>query len=236
MIYWFFSSLQLTRQSITAIDRTEFKQNLIKTQIHTLTYTPKSQNTTDDDSIIIISDSNHARSKRKRKSDVIEDVKTDVKDKLTFDGFESDTELTPDVKEVFIDTSNTVNSDVLIKNEDNDIESDDFRLIIDSDYDSDTKLNLLIKKEDTKKPKTRPKVARAKKVVKKKKDIPIKKEKVIQNKEKKNKRKKDEYPDEIKEIYRLPKKNRLEQFSKEYEVDIVMLNKVNNITFIYIKY
>lgn len=147
---------------------------------------------------------------------------------MTYEGFESDSELIQDVKEVFIDTSNTINSDIIIKNEDNDIESDDFRLIIDSDYDSDTKLNLLIKKEDTKKSKTRPKVTRAKKVVKKKKDITIKKEKEIQNKEKKNKRKKEEYPDEIKEIYRLPKKNRLEQFSKEYEVDIVMLNKVNN--------
>lgn len=133
----------------------------------------------------------------------------------------------PDVKEVFIDTSNTIHSDIVIKNEDNDIESDDFRLIIDSDYDSDTKLNLLIKKEDTKKSKTKPKQTKTKKVVKKKKEIPIKKEKVIQNKEKKNKRKKDEYPEEIKEIYRLPKKNRLEQFSKEYEVDIVMLNKVS---------
>lgn len=148
---------------------------------------------------------------------------------MTLEGFESDTELVPDVKEVFVDTSNTVNSDITIKNEDNDIESDDFRLIIDSDYDSDTKLNLLIKKEDTKKIKTKSKVTKTRKVVKKKKNIPIKKEKEIQNKEKKSKRKKEEYPDEIKEIYRLPKKNRLEQFSKEYEVDIVMLNKVNNI-------
>lgn len=199
------------------------------TQIQTLTYTPKSQNTINDDSITIISNSNHTRPKRKRKNEA-EDVKTDVKDKLTCDGFESDSDLIPDVKEVFIDTSNTINSDVIVKNEDNDIESDDFRLIIDSDYDSDTKLNLLIKKEDTKKSKTRTKVTRAKKVVKKKKDVTVKKEKEIQNKEKKNKRKKEEYPDEIKEIYRLPKKNRLEQFSKEYEVDIVMLNKVNNIT------
>lgn len=198
----------------------------MKTQIQTLTYTPKNQNTINDDSITIISDSTHTRPKRKRKNDVNEELKTDVKDKLTFEGFESDSDLVPDVKEVFIDASNTIHSDITIKNEDNDIESDDFRLIIDSDYDSDTKLNLLIKKEDTKKSKAKPKVTRAKKVVKKKKDITVKKEKEIQNKEKKNKRKKEEYPDEIKEIYRLPKKNRLEQFSKEYEVDIVMLNKV----------
>ncbi|XP_026325475.1 uncharacterized protein LOC113234379 [Hyposmocoma kahamanoa] len=147
----------LTRQSITTIDRTAIKQNLIKTRTQTLSYIPKNQNTINDDSLTIISDSNHERPKRKRKSDVTEDVKTDVSDKLTLEGFESDTELVPDVKEVFVDTSNTVNSDITIKNEDNDIESDDFRLIIDSDYDSDTKLNLLIKKEDTKKIKTKSK-------------------------------------------------------------------------------